>query len=95
MGFTPEIIERVWQKASVVSGNDQNIFRKDTCSAWILRSAYGNRDSAFGWEIDHIIPNGDDSLTNLQPLHWENNVAKGDGVLQCVMRSSGVENIRR
>jgi hypothetical protein len=95
MGFTTEVVEAVWQKASIQINNNPNEFRKDTCGAWILRSAYGNRNSQFGWEIDHITPNGNDHISNLQPLHWENNVAKADGVLRCVIVSNGVTNVRR
>lgn len=95
MAFNNEAIEMVWQKATTESGNDPNRFRKDKCGAWILRTEYGNRNSVYGWEIDHINPNGGDYLYNLQPLHWENNVAKSDGVLKCVLVSSGTQNVRR
>ena len=93
MGFTPETIEAVWRKATKVENNDPAIFRKDTCSAWICRTHYGSRDSAYGWEIDHVNPKGGDDLSNLAPLHWQNNAAKGDGALRCVVTSSGVENV--
>jgi hypothetical protein len=46
----------------------------------IKRSEHGNRDSQFGWEIDHVVPKaleGTDLFGNLQPLHWRANVAKG------------------
>jgi 5-methylcytosine-specific restriction endonuclease McrA len=55
----------------------------------ISRLAFG-RLGQYGWEIDHIQPvtkGGSDDLVNLQPLHWENNRAKGDSAqLVCVRR---------
>jgi len=44
---------------------------------------HGNRQSEYGWEIDHINPvanNGSDDLYNLQPLYWGNNLDKGDSL---------------
>ena len=48
------------------------------CEALIEKAAYGRR-GRFGWEVDHILPvsrGGGDNLSNLRPLHWENNDAK-------------------
>ncbi len=82
-------IINVWQKAKIVLGQDPAMYRKDACGAWIQFSQYGNRNSDYGWEVDHIIPvamNGSDDLRNLRPLHWKNNAAKADGVaLKCVV----------
>jgi len=83
MSFTKETIDAVWRKGRIVPGNDPNVTRKDACGAWIRRIEYGNRQSQYGWEIDHIDPNGSDALSNLQPLQWENNVDKSDGHLKC------------
>ena len=51
----------------------------DVCASPIKFSHYGDRDSEFGWEIDHIVPEsrgGASHLDNYQPLQWENNLAK-------------------
>lgn len=75
--FDEAIIEAVWRKGKAVSLLG-NLTRKDICGATIKRSEYGNRNSEYGWEIDHIDPNGSDNLINLQPLQWKNNVEKSD-----------------
>ena len=77
------IINAVWQKGLIVPGLLPNIFRRDRYGTIIKYSDYGNRNSEYGWEIDHIIPKsrgGSDNLNNLQPLHWKNNCAKGDNL---------------
>lgn len=79
----------VWNMATIVPGYDLNQYRKDRCGAWIAWADYGNRDSIYGWEIDHIIPlskGGQHVTANVQPLHWKNNAAKADGPLVCVVR---------
>lgn len=96
MSFTDEIIQQVWEKGRTVSNNDPNVWRNDECGAWIKRAEYGNRDSQYGWEIDHIDPEGGDELSNLRPLQWENNVATSDtGQLACVVTADGTRNVRR
>ena len=84
--FDAITIEAVWQKGTPVPGYPT--FRRDACGALMQRSTYG-QTVQYGWEIDHIKPasgGGSDDIYNLQPLHWENNRAKGDGPLVCVRR---------
>lgn len=73
--FDERMIEAVWRRGTFVPGYT---WRKDKCGAPIKREDYGNRESKYGWEIDHINPDGSDNLENLQPLQWKNNVAKSD-----------------
>ncbi len=95
MSYTNQDIVAVWQKGQVCQNNDPAQWRKDQCGAWIAFSYYGNRKSDFGWEIDHINPGGSDTIQNLRPLHWINNVEKSDGKLTCPIISNGTKNIRK
>jgi len=80
-----EIIQKVWEKATEVTGVDGKLWRKDIAGAWISRRLYGKKFSEYGWEIDHIKPInergtqfGDADTVNLQPLQWENNSSKAN-----------------
>jgi len=89
--FSEADIERVWQKGTAVPNS--TIWRKDQCTAWIKRDEYGNRSSVYGWEIDHIDPDGGDDLSNLRPLQWKNNASRQDNRLTCPVTSSGTQNV--
>jgi len=73
------LVNRVWGKGHPVPGRDPRISRKDDEGNLIDRHLYGMRSGA-GWEIDHIVPDargGSDDLSNLRPLHWQANAARG------------------
>jgi hypothetical protein len=79
---TPEEIRKraAWEKASAVLGYDPATVRRDAYGWHIIWADYGNRDSAYGWEIDHTMPTalgGGDGLSNLRALHWRNNAGLG------------------
>lgn len=95
--FSQTIIDHVWAKATPDQNNDPNIWRKDLAGAWIRKDMYGT-DSKYGWEIDHIMPvsrGGQNNMSNLQPLHWENNRRKSDSypTFTTCISSSGNQNI--
>lgn len=95
--WTDEEKEQIWNKAKFISAeNEEKGFRKDQCDAWIKMSEYGNRDSDYGWEIDHIKPEskgGEDIVSNARPLHWKNNASRQAGRLTKVVTSKGIKNI--
>ena len=98
MSFSNGIVQRVWEKGQITPGNDPNEWRKDQCGAWIGRRFYGDRNSQYGWEIDHIISvdsGGTDSLSNLRLLQWVNNASRQEGKLTCPVVTSGSQNVRR
>lgn len=78
--FGQDKIAQVWIKASTRQGVDPKTTRFDCTGRQITYGEYG-RLTQTGWEIDHIKPvakGGSDDLSNLQPLQWQVNRAKGD-----------------
>jgi hypothetical protein len=96
LSSSDEDAQKVWEKGEIVSGQDPQQWRKDQCGAWIGRTSYGKRESPYGWETDHIDSNGGDSLSNLHPLQWQNNLEKSDKKrLTCVVTAEGINNVRK
>lgn len=99
MIVSQQIIDAVWAKAKTEPGYDPDVWRKDFAEAWINKHAYGTT-GAFGWEIDHRLPQskgGSDALPNLFPCHWENNRHKGDDYprFKTIKSSEGNYNVRK
>jgi hypothetical protein len=70
----------VWFRGKPISGCDPLVWRLDDYSNVIKYSDHGNRNSEYGWEIDHIRATalgGSDDITNLRPLHHRVNSGLG------------------
>lgn len=106
MAWSEEQIQYVWNRATTVEGYDKSRFRKDACGAWIIWDKYGDNDSLYGWEIDHIVPQAlleekgycqkdIDNNDNLRALQHENNASKSDDYpsYTAVVTSEGTENV--
>lgn len=74
--WTPEEIQKIWEKGTECPPNDPNVWRKDQCGAWMYRNYYGalSKDephTSFKWQIDHIKPDskgGEDVLYQMLAL---------------------------
>jgi hypothetical protein len=92
---TKEIIQKVWEKGTVVTKYDAKSWRQDLCGAWISRFCYGCQESKFGWEISYVrsqTQKGGQELPNLRPMQWRNNIFKQFGDTTHVVKAVGVEN---
>ena len=95
MPFNEKIIRDVWAKGQVVGSNNPDEYRKDECGAWMYFSHFSNRNSQYGWEIDHIefVDHvASENLSNLRPLQWQNNACKGSGELACIITANKEKN---
>ena len=75
-----DLIKQVWEKGKIIDGYKPSEWRKDKMGKIMHFSRHGETNSSYGWEIAHIIPKaigGPDDISNLQPLHWQNNRTNG------------------
>ena len=73
----------VWAKGTPIPGYPSSIWRRDVYGSAMKYSDFGNRESEYGWERDHIAASalgGPDTVDNMRPLHWRVNASLG-GVL--------------
>ena len=73
-----------WGRTSPVAGQmNAWEFRKDVLGNMVRYSAFGNRHSPFGWELDYVGPKsvGLTNPDNLQALNWKAVAAHSERVL--------------
>lgn len=86
---TEQLRDQLWEEAFAVEGYDSELYRHDACGAWMVKEKYGDRSSAFGWDVDYIFPKKIleergvlkeeiENPTNLRALNWRNKDSKGD-----------------
>jgi hypothetical protein len=84
---------RVWMKGTPIAGYDPAVWRYDRVGKIIKYDDHGDRQSEFGWEIDHYpVPvafGGGDDIYSLWPLNCFDNASLGGGLAGFAARQSG------
>jgi hypothetical protein len=94
--YDRELVERVWQTAHAIPGNDPAIWRKDEHGAWMNRLAYRDRRSEFGWEIaDSGFTLRSFGLAALRPMQWQNYMDFLVASRSSVVTADGLRNARK
>lgn len=86
MELSKEFAFNFWE--AVYGNNDlvsdcfgDQIYKDDYGNTTLKRRKPGGESFYYGWTIDHILPiskGGDNSLNNLEIMHWMNNAEKAD-----------------
>lgn len=100
--------QMAWEASRTVDGFNPDRVRLDACGAWISYEAYKDKESLFGWELDHIIPvtlletfevpsKLRDDPQNIRALHCRNNKSKGYSypIYKAAMVGAGDTNIEQ
>lgn len=95
-GYDRDTVERVWQTAQIIPGNDPAVWRKDERGAWMNRLAYRNRNTEFGWEIaDSGFTLRAFGIAALRPMQWQNHLDFLVASSSSVVTADGLRNARR
>jgi hypothetical protein len=74
--------EKVWAKAHPIAGRDPSVWRRDDDCRTMRFTDFGDRTSAFGWEIEvSPLEDGQDEDAHLRAVHWESHAARNGGDL--------------
>lgn len=108
MEYSEEEKRYYWGLTNEVDGENPDEVRRDASGAIIHYREYKDRDSDYGWEIDHIYPksllleaNVPEELINdpinLRAMNWKNNVSKGSDYPRytTVVKAVGRVNINK
>lgn len=88
---TKDQIDNAWESAKKLRGEDPDKYRQDPYGNKMYKNSYG-RNSAMGWEVDHIKPEargGLDTARNLQALTTGVNRSKQDSLKKKSRHSKG------
>jgi 5-methylcytosine-specific restriction endonuclease McrA len=88
---TKDQIDKAWESAKKLRGEDPDKYRQDPYGNKMYKNSYG-RNSAMGWEVDHIKPEakgGSDASRNLQALNTGVNRSKQDSLQKKSRHSKG------
>ena len=88
-----ELKDIAWNAAIIVDEYSPDRIRKDACGAWIAYDDFNNKESMFGWEIDHVYPTSRLNMMgiprklwnhplNIRAMHWKNNFSKANSFPQ-------------
>jgi hypothetical protein len=68
---------QVWANWPSTPGTEM---KRDCDGRWMRKEDHGDRNSQYGWEMDHIRPvalGGSDDLINMRPRHCSGNARAG------------------
>lgn len=78
-----------WELAGIIPGWDPLLWRIDCDSRIIYWPAYGDRDSDYGWELDHVPANAfavPGIAQYLRARHWRGNASHG-GIIGALLNN--------
>jgi hypothetical protein len=87
MGCDSKTLDQVWEKGRAIGNQDQTVWRKDECGAWIRYDQYGSEVSDFGWKIASVSTGGSSGPADLRPFHWQNDFNRSTSVAVCRVKA--------